>query len=275
MDVHYFNTESNGIPIHAGYVLPETVKGVVVLVHGFGEHSGRYLNGVIPMLEKIGLAIVFYDNFGHGKSGGKRGHCPSYEALLSLLAKMLEKTLEMFPKVPQFLYGHSMGGNLVLNYALRENSTLTGIMASSPYLRLAFTPPKWKLVLGKAMLKIWPSITMPSGLDAKGISRIPAEVDNYNIDPLVHDKVSPMFSFPIIEAGEWAIRNASKLKTPTLLIHGTADPIIDFKGSVEFHNNNPDFTTLELFENGYHELHNDLCHKEVLNFLQSWLRQQL
>ncbi|MDV7139027.1 alpha/beta hydrolase [Maribacter sp. TH_r10] len=275
MDVHYFNTESYGIPIHAGTVSPKTIKGVVVLVHGFGEHSGRYLSGVVPMLTDLGLAVLFYDNFGHGKSGGKRGHCPSYEALLGLLGEMLDKSTELFPNVPKFLYGHSMGGNLVLNYALRNESTLKGIVASSPYLRLAFTPPKWKLVLGKVLLKIWPSITMPSGLDADGISRKPEEVEKYKADPLVHDKVSPMFSFPIIDAGEWAINNASNLKIPTLLIHGTADPIIDVRGSEEFYKNNPGYTTLELFEEGFHELHHDLCSKQVFNSIQSWLRQQL
>ena len=275
MEIHHFKTISSGIPIYGGYVQPKTIRGLVVLVHGFGEHSGRYLQDVIPMFTDSGLAVLFYDNFGHGKSGGKRGHCPSYGALMELLAEMLEKSGALFPKVPQFLYGHSMGGNLVINYALRNESSLTGIIASSPYLRLAFQPPKWKMVLGKAMLKIWPSLTMPSGLDPNGISSIGKEVALYKADPMVHDKVSPMFSFPIIEAGEWAIANAANLRLPTLLIHGTADPIIDFNGSAEFHKNNPDFTTLELFKDGYHELHHDRCREEVFNVIQSWLQQQL
>lgn len=275
MEIHHFNTNSRGYAIYGGYVSPKQVKGVVVLVHGLGEHSGRYFLEVVPMFTDLGFAVLFYDNFGHGKSSGKRGHCPSYGALLGLLEEMLQKAADVFPKVPQFLYGHSMGGNLVLNFAMRKKSRLSGVMASSPYLRLAFSPPKWKMVLGKALLGIWPALTMPSGLDPNGISRMVEEVVAYKADPLVHDKVSPMYTFPIMEAGEWAIKHAADLRIPTLLIHGTGDPIIDVKGSVEFHGNNPQSTTLKLFENGFHELHHDLCRKEVLNSIRSWLRQQL
>ena len=133
MQLQAFNFRSNNINIHAGYLLPKDVKGLVLLVHGFGEHSGRYLENVVPMLLKAELAVFVYDNFGHGKSSGKRGHCPSYEALLQLLDEVLEKAKSMFPQLPHFLYGHSMGGNLVLNYALRNKTKLTGIIASSPY----------------------------------------------------------------------------------------------------------------------------------------------
>jgi alpha-beta hydrolase superfamily lysophospholipase len=274
MQIQELNIASNNIKIYAGYIQPKEVKGVLVLVHGFGEHSGRYMENVIPMFLSTGLAVVVYDNFGHGKSGGKQGHCPSYEALLQLLDVVIEKAGSLFPQVPQFLYGHSMGGNLVLNYALRNTTNLKGIIASSPYLRLAFQPPKWKMVLGKAMLNIWPSITLPAGLDPNGISRIPEEVEKYKSDSLIHDKVSPMFSFPIIDAGKWAIINATSLNIETLLVHGTADPIIDFKGTKEFHENN-NTTTLKLFEGGYHELHHDICKVELLNVIQNWLREQL
>ncbi|MGB5497426.1 MAG: lysophospholipase [Maribacter sp.] len=274
MEIRELKLVANHIKIYAGYIQPKDVKGVVVLVHGFGEHSGRYIDNLIPMFLGTGLAVLVYDNFGHGKSGGKQGHCPSYEALLQLLDKLIEKATSLFPDVPQFLYGHSMGGNLVLNYALRNTTNLKGIIASSPYLRLAFQPPKWKMVLGKAMLNIWPSLTLPAGLDPNGISRIPEEVAKYKSDPLIHDKVSPMFSFPIIAAGEWAITNASSLTIETLLVHGTADPIIDFKGTKEFHEQS-NSTALELMEGGFHELHHDICKVEVLNVIQNWLREQL
>jgi len=167
-----------------------------------------------------------------------------------------------------------MGGNLVLNYALRRKESLAGIVATSPYLRLAFEPPKWKLILGTLMLRIAPSITLPSGLDASGISRIPTEVVKYKKDPLIFDAVSPMYSFPIMEAGEWAIANADGLKCKTLLLHGTGDQIIAYRGTEAFHENT-DNTTLELYEGGYHELHNDLCRKEVLLKIGEWIKGSL
>lgn len=269
-----FTFEAFNTAIYGRLVEPKTTKGVVVLVHGFGEHSGRYLENVVPMFLDTELVVVMYDNIGHGKSGGKRGHCPSYEALLGVLDVTIQKAREFYPNLPLFLYGHSMGGNLVLNYALRRETEINGIVATSPYLRLAFQPPKWKMSLGKIMLKILPSITMPSGLDPKGISRISAEVEKYTSDPLVHDKVSPMYSFPIMQAGEWAITNAIRLKTNTLLLHGTGDQIIDHQGTEEFHRN-ADKTILKLFEGGYHELHHDLCKDVMLGVVQNWLRQQL
>jgi len=274
MHIQEFNLESNNIKIYAGYIEPKQARGVVVLVHGFGEYSGRYMEDVIPMLLSAGFAVVFYDNFGHGKSGGKKGHCPSYKTLLQLLEKVLNKATSIFPQLPQFLYGHSMGGNLVLNYALRNTTQLRGIIASSPYLRLGFQPPKWKMILGRSLLNIWPSLTLPAGLDPKGISRIPEEVENYKSDPKIFDLVSPMFSFPIMDAGEWAIANASSLRIETLLIHGTGDPIIDFMGTKEFHENSSS-TMLKLIEGGYHELHHDICKEEVLQIIQNWLRKQL
>ena len=274
METTEFNFHSHSCDVYGFHTHSENINGVIVLVHGFGEHSGRYKNNVIPMLVSSGLAVVSYDNVGHGKSSGKRGHCPSYDALLDILSGVIEKAKKIHPNTPIFLYGHSMGGNLVLNYILRKDHEISGVIATSPYLRLAFQPPKWKMYLGKFMLQIMPSITLPSGLDPNGISRIPEEVEKYKNDPLVHDKVSPMFSFPIMDAGDWAIENASKLTVDTLLTHGTADQIIDHKATQEFHQNSSK-TTLKLYEGGFHELHYDLCSDEMLTAIISWLKERL
>ncbi len=271
MELKEFALEAFNIKIHGNYAQPETTKGVVVLVHGFGEHAARYQNSVVPMLLSTSLAVVSYDNFGHGKSGGKRGHCPNYEALLAILELAITKATNLFPNVPLFLYGHSMGGNLVLNYALRKKNGLKGVIATSPYLRLAFQPPKWKMSIGKMMLNLMPSITLPSGLDPNGISRIPEEVTKYKNDALVFDEISPMYSFPIMDAGEWAIENAAQLNVDTLLLHGTTDPIIDHKGTKAFHQNSSK-TTLKLFEGGFHELHHDLCKDEMLDTIKNWVK---
>ena len=260
--------------IYCWHVQPGIPKGTVVLVHGFGEHSGRYLSEVVPQLLKTKLAVIGYDNIGHGKSGGKQGHCPNYEALMYILHQAILKGRSIYPDKPIFLYGHSMGGNLVLNYVLRSRVGIQGVVATSPYLRLAFKPPKWKMLLGKFMLGLFPGITLSSGLDPSAISRLPEEVDRYIADPLVHDRVSPMFSFPIMEAGEWAIDHAHLLKTEALLLHGTGDRIIDFKGTESFHGK-ASVTTLKLIDGAYHELHNDTCRDEVLLSITAWLKTRV
>ncbi|GAA4271856.1 alpha/beta hydrolase [Aquimarina gracilis] len=256
------------------YWVPNDCKAMVVLVHGMGEHSSRYADYVIPELLAKHIGVLTYDNFGHGKSNGKRGHCPGYESLLAVVDTMFVKAQALTKGVPLFIYGHSMGGNLVINYVLRNRPEIAGAVLTSPFLRLAFQPPAWKMTMGKLMQKIAPSVTLPSGLDVNAISRIPEEVEKYKNDPLVHDKVSPNFSFPIMEAGEWAIKNAATLDTPVLLLHGTDDQIIDYKGSQEF-SENTNQAKLILVDGGYHELHKDLEKDKVIRTITKWILKKL
>lgn len=266
-----FGFKFHNTQFYGQYFTPSTIKGVVILVHGMGEHSGRYTEFVIPKLVEQNLAVITYDQFGHGKTSGKKGHNPNFEALLDTLTKITEQAKEIFGDIPTFLYGHSMGGNVVINYILRRQHNFKGIVATSPLLRLAFQPPKWKLTVGKVIQKIAPSITMPSELDVNSISRDLVEVEKYIDDPLVHDKISPNYSLAIFEAGEWAIANANKLTTPMLVIHGTGDKITDYKASQEFVDNTNGKATLKLFDNGYHELHNDLEKETFINILTQWI----
>lgn len=252
----------------------DTTKAVVVLVHGMGEHATRYADFVIPTLVKNNFSIIAFDHFGHGKTTGKRGHNPNFEAVLESLETVINKAAEVFPKKPIFLYGHSMGGNVVLNYGIRKKHSLAGIIGTSPFLQLAFQPPAAKLFVGKLLQKIAPSITMGNELNPNDISRDNTEVKKYINDPLIHSKISPNFSITFIETGKWAIENAHKLQTPTLLLHGTGDKIIDYKGTQSFAEKT-DNATLKLYDGGYHELHNDLCKKEMITDVINWLSKQL
>jgi alpha-beta hydrolase superfamily lysophospholipase len=251
----------------------ENTRAVVVLAHGMGEHSGRYKH-VAKKLTNNQFSVVAFDHFGHGKTEGKRGHNPSFEAVLKSISKTIEKAEKLFPNKPIFLYGHSMGGNAVINYTLNKKHNLKGVIATSPFLRLAFEPPKLKLKIGKLLQKIAPSITMGNELNPSDISRDPIEVEKYIKDKLVHDKISPNFSLTFIDTGNWAIENADKLKTEMYLLHGTDDKIIDYKGSLAFANNSKK-ARIKLYEGGYHELHNDLCKEEMLEDVVNWLNSKL
>lgn len=255
------------------YWQPEEVKAVVVLVHGMGEHSNRYEH-VAEKLNKNKYAVVGYDNFGHGRTAGKRGHNPNFEALLAVIDEVIHKAQELYPNKPVFLYGHSMGGNLVVNYTLRKKHLLKGSIATSPFLKLAFQPPAWKMFLGKLLQKIAPSVTLGNELDANHVSRDKEEVRKYIKDPLVHNKISPNYSITVLETGKWAIQNATKLNVPMFLAHGTDDKIIDYKGTESFAEKT-NLGSLKLYENGYHELHNDICREELLQDIVTWLNTQL
>ncbi|WP_405564558.1 alpha/beta hydrolase [Polaribacter sp. Asnod6-C07] len=263
-----YNTEFYG-----RYWQGKETKAVVVLAHGMGEHSNRYKHVAKKLTEKD-FAVVAFDHFGHGKTEGKRGHNPNFEAVLESISKTIAKAKELYPNKPIFLYGHSMGGNAVINYTLRKKHQLKGVIATSPFLKLAFQPPKIKLAAGKILQKIAPSITLSNELNVNHVSRDQTEVEKYKNDDLVHDKISPNFSLTFIETGKWAIENASKLQTQMYLLHGTDDKIIDYKGTEEFANNS-EFASLKLYEGGYHELHNDLCKEEMLQDVVNWLNSKI
>ncbi|MEX6627026.1 alpha/beta hydrolase [Tenacibaculum salmonis] len=268
-----FHFEYHKTTFFGQYWQPETVKAVVIIIHGMGEHSGRYQN-VAKKLTDNNFGVIAFDHFGHGKTSGKRGHNPSFDAVLDSITILINKATDIFGDTAMFLYGHSMGGNAVINYALRKENNLDGIIATSPMLKLAFDPPVWKLKLGKIMQKIAPSFTLSNELDNNDLSRDKNEVQNYIDDPLVHDKISPNFSLSFIDSGKWAIENASLLKKPMLLLHGTADKIIDYKGSEAFAKSTKK-ATLKLYEGGYHELQHDLCKEEMLQDILNWLNNQL
>lgn len=274
MKLHYSNLSVNNTDLPYYHWETKNAKAVVVLIHGMGEHAFRYEESVIKHLLANNYAVMSYDNFGHGKTEGKRGHCPSYEALQLGVAEAIEKTKALYPEKPIFLYGHSMGGNLVLKYAMSGASKLKGVIATSPLLQLAFQPPKWKTSLGKLMLRIYPSITLPSGLEVDAISRDAEEVKRYQEDPLVHDKVSPMFSFPVFEAGEFIIDHAKQIQLPTLVVHGSGDRITSHKASETFASRSNN-VTFKMFEGGYHELHHDICKEEFIAVIVKWLNSKL
>lgn len=248
-------------------------KAVIVLAHGMGEHSGRFAH-IAKKMTQNDFSVVAFDHFGHGKTEGKRGHNPNFDAVLESIQKTIEKAANLFPEKPIFLYGHSMGGNVVINFVLRKNHNLKGVIATSPFLKLAFKPPKIKLFAGKILQHIAPSITMGNELNPNDISRDPIAIKNYKNDALIHNQISPNFSITFIESGKWAIENASKLSIPMWIAHGTKDKIIDYRGSKAFVENSKK-ATLKLYKGGYHELQHDLCKDELKQDVIDWLNSQL
>lgn len=249
-------------------------RAVVCLVHGIGEHSGRYVH-VADSLIQSGYALISFDLRGHGKSEGPRGHIPSYEAIMQDISSLLEVSNKKFPQSPFFLYGHSLGGNLVLNYVLRRQSHLKGVIATAPWLRLAFEPPAFKIALGKITNYIWPSFSQKSGLDTKALSRNLKVVHAYENDPLVHDHISARMFIGIYQSGQWALEHASEFSLPLLLMHGGDDKIISVEASREFANKINENCTLKVWDELYHEIHNEPEKEEVFKFLIDWLDKEV
>ncbi|MCX7744735.1 MAG: lysophospholipase [Flavobacteriales bacterium] len=247
-------------------------NAVITLIHGMGEHALRYEH-VANFFNQHNIALVSMDHRGHGRSTGKRGHTPNYDALMHDVEMLLQKTNEMYANIPIILYGHSMGGNLVLNFLIRKKPAVKGAIVTAPYLRLAFEPPAWKVKLGKLSAGIIPSLSQPTGLDTKAISRDPEVVSKYEKDPLVHDKITSAFFVNVHFAGPYAIEHAKEIEIPLLLMHGTADRLTSVEGTKEFAAHAGKNVELKIWEGFYHELHNEPEKIEVLEYEINWLKK--
>ena len=249
-------------------------KAVVVLVHGLGEHIGRYAH-VGEAFTKSGYALTAFDLRGHGRSGGPRGHTPNYEALLDDMADFLALVAARYPKLPVFLYGHSTGGNLVLNFTLRRKPNVVGVIATDPWLKLAFDIPAVRLVLVRVMDKIAPGFTQNSGLETAALSRDPQIVKAYINDPLVHGKISARFFMGIYESGLWAIEHAAEFPVPLLLMQGTGDRVTSEQANHEFAGRAGKKATWRAWDGWYHEIHNEPEKEKVLKAMIVWMDQRL
>lgn len=268
-------TTADGLELKGRYWAPDSgIKAVIALVHGMGEHIGRY-EELAQELVAAGFAVIGFDQRGHGHSEGPRGHSPNYEALMQGIDDLLHKAGEFFPEIPVFLMGHSMGGQLVLNYCIEKQPPVRGVIASAPLLKLAFEPPAWKVMLGKWVRNILPALPQTTGLETAAISQIPEEVEKYENDPLIHQRITPAMYFSLMEKADYALANAHRLRVPLLLYHGTADRLTSPDGTSDFAAKAGGDVTLKLFKGGYHETHHDVNREELLQLLTHWLNQRL
>ena len=264
----------DGLELYARGWKPEAPKAVVVLVHGHGEHVNRY-NHVADAFTKAGYAMQGFDLRGHGQSAGQRGHTPNYESLMNDITDFIGDAQRRYPGLPVFLYGHSMGGNQAINYVLRSPQGLKGVIATGPWLRLAFDPPAAQVIAAKLLNSIASSFSMANGLSQTSLSRDPEVVSKYAADPLMHDKISPRLYTGIYESGLWALEHAAELKIPMLLMHGSGDKITSAPASQEFAQKAGNLVTLRIWDGFYHEIHNEPEKAEVIQVMVDWLDKQM
>lgn len=250
-------------------------KAVVCIVHGLGEHSGRH-GHIGEAFAEAGFALVAFDLRGHGRSGGKRGHFPSFDAAMDDIHQHIRQGSEKFPGLPVFLYGHSMGGLLVLNYATYHKHTLSGVIVTGAGLRSPVLEQKAKLTLAKVLGGLLPTMTIPTGLNIEALSRDPEVVRIYEKDTLVHDVATLSTTVHIgIFAVNRVFAHATEFSTPLLLMHGAADRLTYPRGSQEFAGLVPGDCTLKLWDGLYHEIHNEPEQNEVFAFIIDWMNSQL
>ncbi len=249
----------------------EAPRAVVVLIHGLGEHGGRYVH-VAEAFTQAGLAVLNFDLRGHGKTPGPRGHAPSYRVISDDILFFVDEARNRYPGLPVFLYGHSLGGALVLYTALQRKPNLAGIIVTSPGLATGTPVTAGKLALARFMSKVAPTFTLPNGLDRANLSRDPQVAEVYSSDPLVHDRISARLGLELIQNGQWMLDHAPDLTLPTLLMQGSADHLVNPSATRRFAETAPaHLLTFRLWEGEFHELHNETNRAEVIQTMIDWI----
>jgi lysophospholipase len=256
---------------HQAWLPDGDARAVVLLIHGLGEHSGRY-GHVGAHLVGAGYAVHALDHRGHGRSSGKRVFVKSYDEFMRDLHQFRRIVVAEHPGIPLVLLGHSMGGNLAVGYTLGNQDGIAALVLSGPALKVGddFSPAQLRVF--DVISRIAPGFR-PQGLSADAISRDPAVVEAYRNDPLVYTgKISAGLGAALIRAMQGFPDRYEQLRLPILLLHGTDDQLADIAGSKELEATavNADVTS-HYYDGLYHEVFNEPEQDQVLADLTAWL----
>jgi alpha-beta hydrolase superfamily lysophospholipase len=242
-------------------------RGCVLITPGLGEHSGRYTH-VMQRLSGAGYRVLAWDLRGHGRSDGRRGDVRDY----SLLIDDLRQIWSLASPGPRFLYGHSLGGQITLNFAARHRPSAAGLVITSPWLRLSFAPSRAKLLAASVAARIWPTFSQNTNLVSAMLSR---DLDFLKTLPdlhLVHHRVSARMYHALTAGARQAARDAGQLPYPILLLHGGSDPVTSPSATEELYRSlGSTDKSLIIIPHALHEIHNDLCRDSVLSHIVTWL----
>lgn len=256
--------------------IAKDAKRTIIVVHGLGEHSGRYMNLVNYFKDKQ-TNFYLIDNRGHGQSQGQRGHIILFGQYLDDLRIFVEKVREEESEREHDIYllGHSMGGNIVANYLIQRDSYFTGAILSGPGFKIAAPMNPLKTIAGKVLSNAIPFLSLSNGLTTSHLSRDLDVVKEYEKDSLVHDRVTTRWFTQYLWAGNFAIRNAKFIKCPVLILQGGDDKIVASSGSQAFYNNlTIKEKEIHIFDNFYHEIFNEIEKEKPLSAIEEWIKKR-
>lgn len=246
-------------------------QGAVMLIHGLGEHSSRYVH-VASRLNAAGYAVHALDLRGHGRSEGKRVFVKSYDEFMADLIQFRAHVEAQHPGVPLVLLGHSMGGNLAVGHVLDHQDGVAGLALSGAALAVSDALSPAQIKIFKLIAKVAPGVR-PEGLDATAISRDQAVVDAYRADPLVFTgKMTAGIGAALINAMERFPARYPTLRLPILVMHGTDDKLTDIAGSKALEAGAVNASvTAHYYDGLYHEIFNEPEQAQVLDDLVNWM----
>jgi alpha-beta hydrolase superfamily lysophospholipase len=243
---------------------------VLGLIHGLGDHSGRY-DEMARWFAARGIQVYAFDLLGHGNSPGEKLVIRNYESLLQDVEFFFDHLKQRHPDSRVGLYGQSMGGNLVLNHQLRGYSRPAFVIAGSPMLRAVNQPGAISMFLMRLLSHVYPNHRLTGEFDPSDLSRDPEKQRAFAEDPLVERGITLHLARVLIDSGEWAIKSASQISTATLLTHGADDQITCHKASLAFAERSLGKATTKIWPEGKHDLHHDIVRDEYFASLFEWI----
>ncbi len=245
----------------------------VLLIHGLGEHVGRY-QVVAEFLVDQGYNVYAFDQVGFGKSPGKRGHVSSFDVYFRDIHRFVQIIKDPWNRHKTVILGHSMGGLLSLAYGIKYPNQVDGYIISSPALKNYPVPKNLEFFL-KIFNRVVPWISLRNSLPADKLSHNSKVVEAYMADPLVHDKVTPRFVSELIKVIDFTQANAHLFQEPLLMLYAGQDQIVDPEGVKEFVSKLGTEVPKEIicYEDMYHEIFNEANREVVLTKINHWLGQ--
>ena len=247
---------------------------LMVVVHGFGEHSSRYGTHFAEFYTSSNIGIFSFDLPGHGKSYGKKGYIANPSSLFKIIDLLIKQIKDEYPQTPLFLYGHSFGGEVTLWYTLVRNPLVNGVIITSPLIGPKDTVPPLKLLLAKLMDKIMPSFSLDNGINPNLLSRDAEVVEKYVNDPLVHRQISAKSGMMVINRGQWILEHAKDNRNNMLVMVGSSEGIVNKDAIDQFCRSTPNIT-YKIWPGFYHELHNEPEKKQIFDFSLKWLMKNI
>ena len=250
-------------------------KAVLVFVHGMAEHSGRYEFPVQYFVKKK-YTVYAFDLRGHGQSEGRRVYADSFDDFVNDLGIFLKRVRNRESGKKIFLIGHSFGGQIVLNYGLQAPDFISGILVSSPNIRIKMPIAFYKLLLAKTLSLLVPTLTLGNDLDPRLVSHDPLVVRDYQQDPNVIKKITVRLAHVMMANQPWLLKMAHRFKLPCFLMHAGDDKICCPSGTEEFFENIPiKDKKLKIYQGLYHELFNEIDRETVFKDMEGWIEKRL
>lgn len=266
-------TTPDGADIYTQAWLPDAApRAIILIVHGLGEHSGRYGN-YVDYFAPRGYALYSFDTRGHGRSDGARGYIERFDQYVEDIDQRVAEVRSDWPNIPLFILGHSLGSLMGLSYARQHPDRFNGLIVTGTALKDALQMPAWKRSLATLLSRVTPSLKMNNGIALSGLSHDAAVMTAYQADPLTHTWGTPRLATEAEVVRAQIRQSASSWRVPTLMLHGGSDPICLAEGARQFAAQIPaGMVEYHEYARLYHEIHNEPEREQVFHDIEAWLQ---